>query len=344
MLTFRFLPTALAAFALAGLTAASAVAATPAEPLDTRRAALPAGYAEVDGIAAVAGNQIITMGDLRRAVGSHLQSQSLVPTDAERPRSEADLRMQTLQSLIDSALVLQAAKDLGLSVEDKEVDDQVNGTRKKQGWSEKDMQQAVRRLGFRDLPAYRGHVRNELLRMQMLRVKLGARLRVTDEEVKRVIDQENGGGKYEDEVRSRHILVLVPADASPSEVARLREKAWKIHDEVMEGKKTFAELAEEYSDDHGAEEGDLGYLRRWTLDPTFANKLWSMQKGEISKVVQTPFGFHIIQMLDRRRAEVKDREVLEQFVRARLSEEQFVRLYRAWIEELRAATHIETRI
>jgi hypothetical protein len=49
-------------------------------------------------------------------------------------------------------------------------------------------------------------------------------------------------------------------------------------------------------------------------------------------------------MLDRRRAEVKDKDVLEQFVRARLTEEQFVRLYRAWIEELRASTHIEVRI
>lgn len=309
-----------------------------------RRAALPAGYIDVEGIVAVVGDQIILQGDLRRAMGSHQQAQSLVPTDAERPRSERDLRLQTLQQLIDNALILKAAKDLALTVEDKEVDAQLAGTKKKNNWTEEELEEAVKKLGFANLTAYRTHVRQELLRMQMLRVKLGSRLRVTDEEVKRVIDQEHEGGKTEEEIRSRHILVLVPPDASPVDVARLREKAWKIHDEVIAGKRSFPDLAEEYSDDHGADKGDLGYLRRWTLDPTFSGRLWKMKKGEISGVVQTPFGFHIIQMVDRRKAPVKDAEVLEQYVRARLSEEQFTRLYKTWIEELRAAAHIETRM
>lgn len=315
-----------------------------AAPGAARRAAMPAGFEEVEGIVAVVGDQIILQGDLRRAMGSHQQAQSLVPTDAERPRSERDLRMQTLNQLIDNALILKAAKDLGLTVEDKEVDGQLASTKKKNNWTEEELEEAVKKLGFATLTAYRAHVRQELLRMQMLRVKLGSRLRVSDEEVKRVIDQEHEGGKTEDEIRSRHILVLVPADASPVDVARLRDKAWRIHDEVVAGKRDFEDLAEEYSDDHGADKGDLGYLRRWTLDPTFSGRLWKMKKGEISGVVQTPFGFHIIQMLERRKAAVKDRDLLEQYVRARLSEEQFVRLYKTWIEELRAAAHIETRM
>jgi len=325
---------------LAGPALATPALAQPAP----RRALLPKGYQEVEGVAAIVGSEILTLGELRRALGSHQQSQALVPTDAERPRSEAALRLQTLQSLVDGALVLAAAKDLALTAEDKDVDAQLDGMKKKQNWDDDELEAAVRQLGFSSLTVYRGHVRHELLRMQMLRVKLGSRLRVTDEEVKRVIELEHGGGEYEDEVHSRHILKLVPADASPMQVARLREQAWKVHDEVVAGKTPFEDLAEEHSDDRGAPGGDLGYLRRWTLDPTFAGRLWSMKKGDISGVVQTPFGFHIIQMLDRRRAEVKDKDLLEQYVRSRLTEDQFVRLYRAWIEELRAATHIEIRI
>ncbi len=319
--------------------------ATPALAIEARRAALPKGLAEVEGIAAVVGDQIITLGELRRALGSQQVAQSVVPTDAERPRSESALRVQTLQSLIDNALVLRAAKDLGLTAEDKEIDQQIGATMKKNAWSSADLGDAVKRIGFASIAAYRAHVRQELLRMQMLRYKLGSKLRVTDDEIKKVIDQEHGGGKYEDEIHARHILVVVPADASPPEVTRLRDKAWKCYDEIAVTKRAFAEVAAECSDDTGTGPGgDLGWQRRWTLDPTFANKLWSLKKGEMSLVIQTPFGFHVVQMLDRRRAEVKDKDVLEQFVRARLTEEQFVRLYRAWIEELRASTHIEVRI
>jgi peptidyl-prolyl cis-trans isomerase SurA len=322
--------------------ATTAPAAAAGSPV--RRAALPAGYVDVEGVAAVVGDQIITLGELRRAQGSQQASQALVPTDADRPRSEAALRMQTLQSLVDNALVLHAAKELGLTAEEKEIDKQVEATRKKNGWTEDEMDDAVKRIGFASVAAYRLNVRQELLRMQMLRYKLGSKLRVTDDEVKKVIDQEHGGGAFEDEIHARHVLVTVPSDAGPPDVARLRDKAWKCYDEIAKGK-TFEEVAADCSDDTGTGPGgDLGWQRRWTLDPTFANKLWSLKKGEMSQVIQTPFGFHIIQQLERRRAEVKDKEVLEQFIRARLSEEQFVRLYRAWIEELRAGTHIEVRV
>ena len=309
-----------------------------------RRAALPAGFVEVDAIVAVVGDKVVTASELRRAEGSHQTSQQVVPADAERPRSPEALRVQTLQSLIDNVLVGKAAKDLGLAVEDKEVDAQLEQTRKRTNWTDEELDDNVKKLGFSDLAGYRAHVRSELLRMQMLKVKLGSRLRITDEEVKRVIELEHGGGTHEDEVLAQHILIGVPPDASPLDVARRRERAWQVHDAIKLGTKTFEDLADEHSDDRGAEHGALGWQKRWTLDPTFANKLWAMKRGEVSGVVQTPFGFHIIKMLDRRRTEVKDKDLLEQVVRGRLSEEQLVRLYRAWIEELRATTHIDVRL
>ncbi len=311
---------------------------------DARHAKLPDNYAEVEGIVAIVGDQIIMISDLRRAQGSQQAAQAAVPTDAERPRNESDVKMQTLQALIDNALVLKASKELGLSADEHEVDRQIAQTRQKNSWSEEEMLDAVRRIGFVTLAAYRQNVRNELVRMEMLKYKIGSRLRVMDEEVKKVIEQEHGGGTYEEELHARHILVLVPADAKPQEVSKLREKAWHCYDQITVENKPFEQVAADCSDDTGTGPGgDLGWSRRWTLEPTFGTKLWSLKKGEVSTVIQTPYGFHVIQLLERRRAPVKDKDVLEQFVRARLNEAQFVRLYRAWIEELRAATHIEVR-
>lgn len=310
----------------------------------SRRAAMPAGYEEVEGVAAVVGDALIALSELRRAMGSQMATQQLVPTDIERPRSQGALRLQVLQSLIDNALVLRAARELAVTVEEREIDQQLAETKKRNLWSDEEMDEAVRKLGFAGLTPYRQHVRSEMVRLRMLQIKLGSRLRIADDEIKKVLELEHCGGNCEEEVQARHIMLAVKADDSPAVVNAKREKAWMVHDLLTSGKQSFDQLAEKYNDDRGAVDGNLGWQRRWTLEPGLGAKLWSLSKGEISAVVQTPFGFHVLQVLDRRKAEAKDKQLLEDFVRHRLQEDQLSRLYKAWIEELRRTTHIEVRI
>ncbi len=324
-----------------------AVHAKDAVASKPRQARLPRGYAEIDGIAAVINKRIITLSQLARSQGRHSASQSLVPTDSERPRSVRAMMRLTLDSLVENALVVRAANEMNLTVSDQEIDQVLAQMRQKNLWDMPELRAAVRKLGYAHLAEYRDHVRTEKLRVKMLRVKLGSRLRVTEQEVKRILEAEYKSGTREDEVRSRHILFKVPPNASPFEVNQLRRKAWATYDLVMADPSNFAELAETHSDDLGTEVGgDLGYMRRWMLDPSFGSKLWSLRKNQVSKVIQTPFGFHIIKMIDRRWVNIapKEKRILEQMVRARLTERQFVRLYRAWIAELKASSHIEIRI
>lgn len=331
-----------ASVVVAGVLTASLAVAEPAAT--TRRAQLPAEFEEVEGVAAVVGETLIPLSELRRAMGSQTAAQDMVPTDIERPRSEEALRRQVLQTLIDNALVLRAAKELGVSVEDREVDNQVGEVKKRNSWDDDDLGNAVKKLGFSSVVAYRAHVRNELTRVRMLQIKLGSRLRIADDEVKKVLELEHCGGTCEEEIHARHIMVAVRGDDPPSTVTKKREKAWMIHDLLASGKKTFEELADQFNDDRGAVDGDLGWQRRWTIEPSLAAKLWSLKKGEFSGAVQTPYGFHVLQLLDRRKSPAKDKDMLDEIVRRRLQEDQLGRLYKAWIEELRRITHIEVRV
>ncbi len=321
-----------------GLAAAMVVAEEP------RRAKLPPKFEEVEGVAALVGDSVITLGELRRAMGSQVSAQQAVPTDIERPRSEAELRLQVLQSLIDSTLVLRAAKELGVNAEDRDVEQQIADVKKRNSWDDDDLEKAVRQLGFVGAAAYRQHVKQELVRLQMLKIKLGSRLRITEEEVQKVLDLEHCNGTCEEEVRARHIMIGVRPDDSPRTVNGKREKAWKVYDALVAGRDTFEALAEQYNDDRGAPDGNLGWQRRWTLEPSLATKLWSLEKNDISAVVQTPYGFHVLQVLDRRKSTAKDKELLVSLVRNRLQEDQLVKLYKAWMEEMRHATHIDVRI
>ncbi len=314
-------------------------------PAEVRRAAVPAQYTEIDGIAAVVGKKIITVSALVRAHAQGQAAQQQLPTTIERPRNERDALRQTLDTLVDNELVAEAARGLGLTVADADIDAHLEDLRRKNVWDMAELREAVRGLGFVDMASYREHVRAEKLRMQAIGAKLGSRLRVSDEEIQRVLAADYDGGATEEEIHSHHILLKLSDGASPREVSRLRKRAWEIHDLVTTGKREFADAAEEFSEDMGtAYGGDLGWMRRWMLDQTYANALWALKPGQISEVVNTRFGFHIIRAVARRRAPVKDAKILEQFIRAQLSEAAFARLYKVWIGELRAATHIELRI
>ncbi|HAN32790.1 MAG TPA: hypothetical protein DCQ06_14445 [Myxococcales bacterium] len=311
-----------------------------------RRAKLPKGFQQLESVVAVVGQHIITLSELVRAQAQNKASQRLVPTrQAERPRNSRELLRQVLNTQVDNLLVTQAAKKLGLTVADSEIDKHLKKLKDQNIWDQEELRQNLGKMGFADVASYRNHVRNEQLRMKMIRTKLGSKLRIAEAEIKRVLKLEYKGGTQEQEIHSRHILIKVPQGASPLQVNALRNKAWGIYDRIKAGKLAFVDAAEEYSDDEGTGAGgDLGWMRRWMLDPTFSRTLWSLKKDQISKVILTPFGFHIVQLLERRTVAAKNKRILEQMVRAQLVEQQFTKFYEQWLTELRSAAHVETRL
>jgi peptidyl-prolyl cis-trans isomerase D len=126
-------------------------------------------------------------------------------------------------------------------------------------------------------------------------------------------------------VKVRHILIKAEAkDAETS--AKARKKAESIRDEAVKGK-DFAQLAKQYSEDPGTKNrgGDLGYLTRGQLVPEFEQEAFSVKVGEISKVVQTPYGFHILKVDEIQEAKVeplgKVKDQIATFLRTRKTRE-----------------------
>jgi peptidyl-prolyl cis-trans isomerase D len=134
--------------------------------------------------------------------------------------------------------------------------------------------------------------------------------------------------KTEEQRRAKHILIQVPAEADEETVAQAREEAQALLKRVREGA-DFAELAREHSDDPGSasEGGDLGFFARGVMTPEFEERAFSLEPGEVSDVVRTPFGFHIIKLLEIRASEVPPleevRDELAAEVKRRAAEDLF---------------------
>ncbi len=134
--------------------------------------------------------------------------------------------------------------------------------------------------------------------------ELGKDIPVSDSEVKSYYDEHPDKYKHEKEVHARHILIsLKPSGATEQDIEASRAEAQKILEEAKKGK-DFAELAKKYSQDPGSAKqgGDLGWFDAKKMVPEFSEAAFSLQKGQISDVVKTSYGFHIIKVEDVREA------------------------------------------
>lgn len=159
----------------------------------------------------------------------------------------------------------------------------------------------------------------------------------TEEELRQIYEEE----QPDLEVRARHILLRLPADATPEQ----RDSVAALAEELQQraaGGEDFAELATEYSEDPGTAEngGDLGYFGRGNMVEPFEEAAFSLEPGEVSDVVETPFGFHVIKVLDRRMPEFDD--VKENF-RQRLATQRRIDAENEYIETLTEPQGITVR-
>lgn len=132
-----------------------------------------------------------------------------------------------------------------------------------------------------------------------------------------------------EERRARHILLTVPAGASADEKAKIKAKAQALHDKLAANPAQFAEVARAESQDPGsaANGGDLDFFARGAMVKPFEDAAFQLQKNQLSDVVETEFGFHIIQVTDIKKPDVKPFEALKAQLEGELRKQQAQKQY-----------------
>lgn len=123
--------------------------------------------------------------------------------------------------------------------------------------------------------------------------------------------------------RARHILIAVDKGADDKAVAAARAKAEDILKKLHNGA-SFADLAKKYSEDPGsaAQGGDLGYFGRGVMDPAFEKAVYALSPGQVSGIVRSAFGFHIIKLVDIKAGKTKSFEQVHDKIQRELSRQQ----------------------
>ena len=249
----------------------------------------------IDKIIAVVGEEIVLKSDIENQF-LHEQSQGLV-------NSSADSRTRILENLLVQKLLVAQAKIDSIEVTDTEVENALNSQ----------LEQYVQHIGSRErLETYFGKsyedIKNEMrnpLREQMITQRMQSKIvenvRVTPSEVRYFYRKFNKDSLPEVPDKYEIQQIVIKPRISDTEKERIRNRLRDFREEILAGKQTFNTLAVLYSEDPGsaAKGGELGYQTKSALAPAFAEAAFSLKPGRVSKIVETEFGFHILQYIDR---------------------------------------------
>ncbi len=250
----------------------------------------------VDRIVAVVNDEVITQFDL--ALRTKLALAQLARANTAPPPADV-LERQVLERMISDRVQLQQARETGLRVDDAQLEKILARIAEDNKMTLPQFRSAVERDGF-PFDRFREDLREEVLMTRLREREVDSRVVVTESEIDNFLRTREAQAGGEDEVALAHILVRVPEGASPEQLAERRARAEKALAQLTAGGE-FAEVAAAFSDAADALKGGLMGSRsndRWPA--LFADAAKSLRVGQVSPVLRSPAGFHIIRVVDRK--------------------------------------------
>ncbi|RME99947.1 MAG: peptidylprolyl isomerase [Bacteroidetes bacterium] len=268
-------------------------------------AMLCAQRAIIDKVVAMVGGEIILLSEVE-------EQYSL--SKAQNPTIPEDFRCTIIDQLLVSNLLVNQARLDSIVITDAELEDQLNARIDRiLAYMNGDVRQFEDYYG-KTVAEVKEQFRSDLeaqVLAERMRAKILANVKVTPSEVKAFFNSipKDSLPYFNSEVEIGEIVYVPPVNEQ--EKAKARLKLENIREQIVTGAATFEEMARKYSDDGSARiGGDLGWAKRGKFVPEFEAAAYQLEVNEISPVIESPFGFHIIQMLERRGNTIHVRHIL----------------------------------
>lgn len=254
-----------------------------------------------------------------------------------RPVSTNDLANNedakaALKALISQKLLEKEIQQYSSKIDEEQVDNYIDVVRRDKHLSPEQFKAALAQSGM-SMDDFRKHAREELEKEVMLRQQVRQRVDISDADIKAFYDAHKADFTVTTEkLRIAQILIGVPQNATPQQVALLQTKADKIRQEVAAGA-DFGDMARKYSDDVSKNNGgELGWFGPNDIMDAVYNAVKNLKPGEVSPVVKTSHGFHILKLEDHQVPGVKPLDQVKGDIRNELISERANAQLQTWIE------------
>lgn len=295
-----------------------------------------------NAIVAVVNDEIITLYDVNREAQPPISEAEKKGALNDTARSQ--IRHTVLDRLIEKKLTEQKIKELKIQVSEEEIRQAIDDVRKQNNIpSQEALVTALAGQGL-SFDQYRAQLKEQIEKLKLVSMEVRAKVQVGETEMRDYYAANLAKYTEEESYRARHIFFKTGAKASPEEIQRAKTTALAVLADAKGGK-DFAELAKKFSEDPAARKdgGDLGSFKKGDMQPELEKTILSLKPGEVSELVTTPIGFHIIKLETRVAGTTKSFESvkadIEEIIYRKKSEERFSQ----WAKELRGKASVEIR-
>ena len=306
---------------------------------------LPVGAEVVDRIVAVVNDEIITLHELNEAFEPYQKNIENTYKGKDKEALLEQTKESFLQRLIDNILIEQEAKKIGISatVKEEDVMGAIQDMLTKQNISMQDFLKNLAAEG-KSIEFVKKEIRSQMVRMRLLRMEVKDKIIVTDSEIGEYYNQHRQEYEGKESVRMKQLLLMFPPEADKTVKMKLKSNALRLRELIMKGE-SFDELAAKYSQGPAAAQGgDVGFIERGTIIPEVEAVAFSLPVEQVSDVIESSLGFHIIKVIDKKGAGLKPIAVVREEIKAKIEDEKLDKKYEEWISSVRAKSHIEIKL
>jgi peptidyl-prolyl cis-trans isomerase SurA len=300
----------------------------------------------IDRVAAVVNEEIVLDSEVQQAAIQTLKSE-LGDVDLSTPEGQRKYelhRRKTLDMLIEKLLISQKAKEMKIDVGEEEVRNAMDTVRTQNNMTAEQFAEALKQQGFATTDDYRKAMRKQLLQLKVINQEVRSRVSVGDDEVRAYYAssvRQAAGDQMQ--VHLRQIFIATPPAGSEVQVDEKRKLATQVVAELRNGL-DFTVAAKKYGDDAASKAGgDLGWLQRGDLPTELREPVVTMDANDLRGPIGSDRGFHILQLVEKKSAEVRPFEDVKEEMRRQIYDQNMEKAIQNWSKELRRKAHIDLR-
>ncbi len=302
--------------------------------------ATDSGAKVVNRIVAVVNDDVITYFELEQESQDAVSRALARNQNADTKQVVYDTKRQVLEQMVNMKLAQAEIKRLGIKVSEEEIDKAIERLKRDNAFTQEQLVARLEQEGS-SLKELRERFRADIERARLLDKEVRSRIVVPDDDIKKYYEENQEQFTGKNRVRLKNILIPVANNDSAETLQERKALAEQLYGKLREGA-SFDTIAKTYSKGPNASSGgDLGYINYNDLAPFLKDAIADLQPGQSSEVIETPYGFQIIQLAEKETMGVKPFDQVKDEIRDVLYRKQINQRYEAWVDSLREKAYIK---
>jgi peptidyl-prolyl cis-trans isomerase SurA len=294
----------------------------------------------IDRIVARVNDDVITLSELQEEGLPLFERLRANYTGKELESQVQRAEREFLEQLILKRLQLQYAGQIGITASENEINTALKDVLTRNNLTQEQLTDLLTREGL-TLQDYKDRLREQIILARLMNQAVRSRVSVDASEVEAYYKAHQDEFDQPAQVRVRHIFLRIDSGAARPQVDGVHERAALILREARNGG-DFANLARRYSEDAtAANGGDLGFIKRGQALPEFEEVIFAMKEGDISEVIRTPNGLHIVKVETFSKGSERSFSEMKTEIERRLLQEKIEKRFQDWTKELKDKAFIE---